>query len=238
MDLRPRLSRWHHGAGGNLRSLAISSTTPSGRSTASSSGLGVTVGRTVAGAPSPQVPIRDTPCTSSSSLGSIGSPASNGTNPSLASPSAVFGWPQVRIDDCNSSGVESRSTLVYNASSRAPVSTGGSPLPNGVPCTFSWVGWPAPCWVLGPTFFYIRGGWDRSTKVAVPAVGGSSLASSCCRTWPPPSPNAKEVISAIVKQIRHKAAGVTGTPECSFNATAKPRPGRCRFYPTAGPKRG
>ena len=79
---------------GGTHSQATSSTTLRRTSTTSSSRLGVIVRRTVAGAPSSQAPTRDTPCTSSSSSGSIGSPASNGTNPRLARPSAVDCWPQ------------------------------------------------------------------------------------------------------------------------------------------------
>ena len=87
-----------------------STRTPTGTSSSSSSGLGVTVRRTVVGAPSSQALIGTPHAVHLQVLGALGSPASNGTNPRLASPSAVFGWPQVRIDDCNSSGVESTST--------------------------------------------------------------------------------------------------------------------------------
>ena len=132
---------------GGTHSQATSSTTLRRTSTTSSSRLGVIVRRTVAGAPSSQAPTRDTPCTSSSSLGSIGSPASNGTNPRLARPSAVDCWPQASFDDYNSSGVESRSMIVHNNSSRAPAGNRHIlPPPTAFPVRSVWAGWSASRW--------------------------------------------------------------------------------------------
>ena len=155
MDLRPRVARWHHGRG-SFRSLATASTSLT-RSSSSSTGPGVIVGRTVAGAPSPQVPTRDTPGTSSSSLGSIGSPASNGTNPRLTRPAAVDCWLQAGFADCNSLGVESGTMTVYNNNSRAPAGVAGPPSTNSVSCAQCVGGdGPPPAGELGPTSLLLR----------------------------------------------------------------------------------
>ena len=47
----------------------------------------------------------------------------------------------------------------------------------------------------------------------------------------------REVRSAKVRQIRIKAAGASGTP-VALNATARPRPGRCRLLPHHGYEEG
>ena len=130
------------------------------------------MGRTVAGAPSPQAPIRDTPGTSSSSLGSIGSPASNGTNPRLTRPAAVDCWPQAGFADYNSSGVESGTMTVYNNNSGAPAgSRQALPLPTALPVR-KMLGRDglSPAGELGPTFLLTRGGSATSTEGVVAPI--------------------------------------------------------------------
>ena len=159
------------GKGGSLSSCATSWRTPIITSWTSSSGLGVTVRRTVAGAPSSQLPVRDTPWSSSSSFGALGSPASNGTNPSLASPSAA-GWPQSNVYDSNSSGVQSGYTTGHNVSSGAPVAYRQIPsVPTASPVrTELGRGGLASTGLPGPTFLLTRGGSARSTEgVVAPA---------------------------------------------------------------------
>ena len=171
MDRRPRLARWQHGTGGGLRSGAISTRIPVGPSSTPSSGPGESVGRTAAGVPSSQLPARGTSSSSSSSFGVLGSPASNGTNPSRVSPSAA-GWPQSNVYDSNSSGVQSRYTTGHNVSSGAPVAYRQSPsVPTASPARIKLDrGGLASTGLPGPTFLLTRGGSARSTRgVVAPA---------------------------------------------------------------------
>ena len=169
MELRPRLARWQHSTWrGRSSSAATSSTT--------SSALGVNAGPPAAGAAVPHAPGSvfygegDTTCTSSSSHGGIRPPASNGTSPMLASPSAAGCWPQVRIDD-----FVSECPRVYTNSSGAPARYGQAPSPNGVPCAHQiGFGRPASCWRARAHLSSYSGWLGQVYRELLHPVGGSS----------------------------------------------------------------
>ena len=171
----------------------------SGATMTSPSGLGVRAGRTDAGAPSPPVPDtvhqapmhfgRGTPRTSSSRNGSNGSPASTGSNPNTASPSAAC-WPRASIENSSSSGAEYRYACEHQHNCRAPARYGQAPpLPTASPVRAK-LGWGGPPLAgrLGPTFLLTRGRSDQSTGGVAAPSGCSNWASFRCWTWPILSP--------------------------------------------------
>ena len=122
-----------------------------------------TVRRTVAGAPSSQLPIRDTPSTSSSSFGMLGTPASNGTIPTHASSSVAL--VDHRVLSMTSTQVDSRHTSWYQPS-RAPAGCRQIlPDPTATPAQ-DMLGKDGrlATGVPGPTFRLVGGGSARSIE--------------------------------------------------------------------------
>ena len=120
-------------------------------------GLGVRAGQTDAGALPPPAPGTVRPwattygegnvtCTSSSRIGSQGSPTSSGIDPKAASPSVAY-CPPVNVVHSSSASAGYRHTGVDIHSGRAPARHGQAPLPQRRPlCAERWVG--TACFLL------------------------------------------------------------------------------------------